>query len=218
MTKDTNNTIPTQYHSLLDTLASLRLMVLSHLSDLEARLALLDLLDMDVVVLDMDVPARMGEARTNIAKHGLELLHNIREDVVSYLPDFSLDFDNLALNAEATRVTLRARLKSKLPDLAGLQDKLPDLHVPDLDDVRAKFPDMPSMDDIRTRLSHLDLSLPDINLPESPLAYLPTLQLHLQSLHTHLQDLAFSFPSASERCMPGPASLVLNVMLTQSYH
>jgi adiponectin receptor len=171
-------------------LASLRTHVLSYLSDLEARLALLDFQSSvpksptdskfnetesageksdhpDVQLRDLDLSVEDIGA---FVQQGVELLQSIRADVCSYLPD---DFDFGASTSHA--------LRNRLLDF----------------DVRSKFPDfgMPTMGHLRSRLSEIS--------PTSPLSYIPTLKAHLSRLQIHLQNHPFSTPS--NRTFPLPS-------------
>lgn len=180
------------------TLASLRVHVLSYLSDLEARLTLLDFASEPISIPRTASPNADKAATATIVeedeseheseddgmsvedarlfvRHGVDLLHSIRADVYSYLPELDFDFGNGSDS-----------LRSHLPDF-------------DFNDVKSHLPvfsdfdfEMPTMDGLRSRISEIT--------PSSPLSYLPTLQSHLSKLQAHVQDLpspACSLPSIS---------------------
>ncbi|TFY80904.1 hypothetical protein EWM64_g3112 [Hericium alpestre] len=160
-------------------LASLRILVLSYLADLETRLAQLDSPLTDICLGETLLSRgeiKVEEARA-WAKDGLEMLNRIRLDVLSHLPEFTIDSASVE-NYVASRF-------SELPDVPSLKDVAS--HLPDMPDVRAHLPqlDLPDMrsrlDDVRSRISDIDL--------HHPMQYIPTLSNHLQSLQSHLTSL-----------------------------
>ncbi|KDQ57397.1 hypothetical protein JAAARDRAFT_177509 [Jaapia argillacea MUCL 33604] len=204
--------------SLTPTLASLRLLILSYLADLETRLSEFEspLSDLDVKI-ETAAESLMTQGELSVeearawARVGLEMLEKIRSDVQSYLPEWHFDLDTLSVESI---------LKSHLPDLPDLNLFLDDMRarLPDfdfsipasirskmevaksrfsseLDDVRARLPDM---NEVRSHLSDIDLvsdirtrfSELDFQSYPRPLNYIPTLSAHLDTLHSHLSSLS----------------------------
>jgi adiponectin receptor len=171
-------------------LASLRMHYLSYLADLEARLALLDFAKLSVHVEtpachDPDSTGNDSDGSDDLDLHvddisifitqGFELLRTIREDVLSYLPE---DFD---LASAATSADL---VRTKIHDHLDVRSRLPEFEMPTI----------PSMDELRTRLSTLS--------PSSSLSCVPRLQAHLIRLQEHFKSLPFSVPSRSSLPLP----------------
>lgn len=171
-------------------LAKLRVVVLDHLKDLETRLS------------QLEPPLR--ELRD---KHHVASSQNLE---VSLQRGRSDSFSASAIDEARVRISdslemlnrIRADVCSQLPDLPGL-DFLPDFS---LDDIRSHMPSF--------EFPELDLHLPSTFTPscddvslnfelQSPLAYLPTLSNHLDSLHNHLSSLqlpsslSLNFPTLS---------------------
>lgn len=118
--------------TLVPTLASVRLVVLDYLADLEKRLAECELLS----------PAEKGAAEW--AQTGMEMLEKIRADVSTYLPD--LDYVGLpSLDGMRSRLE---DVRTHLPDMPDVRAHLPDM------------PDVPSfaLADLRARLSDFNFS------------------------------------------------------------
>ncbi|EIW83236.1 HlyIII-domain-containing protein [Coniophora puteana RWD-64-598 SS2] len=147
--------------SAKETLATLRLLILSYLADVEARLKSIE--PPTPGGLSESLKAK-GELKAEEARvwvnDTLEMLHSIRSDVHSHLPE--LHFSDLSVES----------LKAHLPD------------------VRSHFPAMTFSDifalleDARHRFSDLDIST-----FKSPTSYLPTLSDRLHSLQSHLRSV-----------------------------
>ncbi|KAJ7091882.1 hemolysin-III related-domain-containing protein [Mycena belliarum] len=160
-------------------LASLRFLMLSYLAHLENRLSSLETKD-----------AREW------ASTALDMLHAIRADVCSHLPDIDLKSHLPDMD-----------LKSHFPDMDDLKSHLPDIdltsHLPDIDlkshlrDLDLRLPDMDFDFDFDFHLP--EMHLPDMRLPDIDLAalaarwhdldissYVPTLSARLRGLHAHL--------------------------------
>lgn len=171
--------------------------MLSYLSELETRLALLHLKSSNVKPISCTSPTRSegsnsseGEIEAEIdvddmdlsvedvtafVNDAFEMLETIRTDVCSYLPG---DFDFGASGPSALRNRLpEFDVRSKIKEFGELE-----------------FPAMPSIDDIRGRI--YDIS------PANPLSYVPTLHDHLSNLQAHLQSVPFSVPSSSTLPLP----------------
>lgn len=147
------------------TLASLRLLILSYLENLETTLE-----SPSIDPRTAEVVSTKAEARV-WAKVALEMLNNIRADVRSHLPE--IHFADISVES----------LKSHLPllDVASMRSRLPDMV-----DVRAHLPNF-SLADISTRLDEVKGRFADLDF--KPLNYIPVLSDHLQSLHKHLTSL-----------------------------
>lgn len=173
-------------------LATLRVAVLDHLKELETRLS-----QLEPPLLQLRDEHRAGstqapetylqrtrsgsfsasaidEARARI-RDSLEMLNRIRADVCFQLPDLpAMDF---------------------LPDfsLEDIRSHIPSFELPELDLHLSTVPFAPSRDDISLSFENF----------QSPLAYLPTLSNHLESLHEHLlslqlpSSLSLHFPTLS---------------------
>lgn len=192
-------------------LASLRVLVLSHLAELERRVTSASLplssptsasssdagsdneLEWPDSLKSEEETMMMDEAMLSWAHDTLEMLQHIRSDVSSHLPDLPFD-------AHALEELLRTHLhdlsyQSLLDELRAHLPDLPRPHMPDftLADVQHRLQDVKTH--IREMSSSLDLS--------SPLDYLPVLSAHLNSLHTHLttvstpSDMLPSLPTTS---------------------
>lgn len=208
--------------SPIQTLASLRFLVLSHLSDLERRLSEIESPDFEAWKARSEI--KIDEAR-RWAKTALEMLDNIRTDVQSHLPD--THFSDLAsvesfLSAHIPELSnlcshlpemsdVRSRLPElpHLPDMAEMRSHLPDMpYLPDMHDVRAHFPDFAEMrsklDDVRSRFQEIDFN--------APLSYVPTLLTHLQKLHSHLSSAEVEFTKMFGPFSLDPSSLLNEVL------
>jgi len=178
--------------SPIQTLASLRFLVLSYLADLERRLS--DLESPSFEAWSLHDKFSIDEA-TQWARTALEMLEGIRADVCSHLPEFQ--FADLS--------TLESFVKSHLPDLPDIskftemRSHLPDMpHLPDMAEMRSHLPEMPhlpDMDNVRSHFSDMRLKLDDVRTRfhefdfQKPLDYIPTLSNHLKNLHTHLSSM-----------------------------
>ncbi|TDL26076.1 HlyIII-domain-containing protein [Rickenella mellea] len=154
-------------------LASLHLLVLSHLAELEKCLSVDPALSDALRIKGEDT---VEEALT-WAHDGLEILRNIRDDVCSHLPEVHFD-----------AASVEALLRSHIHDLPALDDVL--ARLPDLPDVRAHLPEF-DLADMRSRLQDVRTRFSEIEL-DHPMKYLPKLSSHLQSLHAHLSPETYS--------------------------
>ena len=166
------------------TFASIRVLVLSYLADLETRLSQIDspLCDLGFAEsLKSKGELTVEDARA-WARDGLEMLNKIRIDVCSHLPDINIDSASASVEnyvsshlPEFPDVPSFKHVTSRLPDIPDVRSHLPQL---DLYDVRF------SLDDVRSRFHDIDL--------HQPMHYIPTLSSHLQSLHVHLASIQLS--------------------------
>lgn len=151
------------------TLASVRSLVLDHLSELENRLLGAEEWVQEYIHIGSE--CTMEEVRT-WASDALEILSNIRDDITSQL-------------APADSPTVESFVRSYMMDIPAVDDLKG--HLPDLPDVRRKLSEFDT--DVRVKFndvrSHLQDLKPDFN---HPLKYLPALSHHLQSLNTHLSE------------------------------
>ncbi|KAL5528181.1 IZH3 [Sanghuangporus sanghuang] len=188
-------------------LASVRVLVLSHLAELEGRLTTSNLAlssptspsspdsgsdGQDLVRSESPnsqggEEEAMDEAMLSWAHDTLDMLRRIRSDVALHLPD--LPFDAQVLEEllhthlhDLSYQSLLDELRAHLPDL-------PRPHMPEftLSDVQNRFQDVKTQ--IREMSSSLDLS--------RPLDYLPVLSAHLNSLHARLSSASTSSSSAN---------------------
>lgn len=181
--------------SPVQTLASLRFLVLSYLAELERHLRAFD--------FDPSLPSisseggewdpwrttgelTMDEAR-QWARTAMDKLREIREDVRKHLPE-RLSFADI-------QADLRARLPD-FPDFpyplsTSIDEMRSHLHIPD---VRSRFPDLDDMmntfNDVKTKFHDLDFN--------QPLTFVPTLSEHLNDLHNHLSSMSAEVPSGLE--------------------
>lgn len=146
----------------MQTLASLRILVLSYLADLEARLGQLE---SPLGISDV-IGERTVEEAAAWTKVALEMLDNIRTDVCSHLPE--LHFSDISVES----------VKAHLPDMPDVRSHFQDMSdmLPDFTSAAAEM--RLRLDDVRSRFSDIDIN--------QPLSYVPTLSEHLQSLHAHL--------------------------------
>ncbi|KAL5524033.1 hypothetical protein ACEPAG_8206 [Sanghuangporus baumii] len=206
-------------------LASVRVLVLSHLAELERRLTTSDLAvssptspsfpesdsdDQDLArsespnsqASEEEGMLPMDEALLSWAHDTLDMLQRIRSDVALHLPD--LPFDAQVLEEllhthlhDLSYQSLLDELRAHLPDL-------PRPHMPEftLSDVQNRFQDVRTQ--IREMSSSLDLS--------RPLDYLPILSAHLNSLHARLSSASTS--SGSPYALPSlPTTSTLSELL-----
>jgi len=176
--------------SPVNTLASLRIIVLSYLEHLEECLS-----HIETPALESwrEKGGHTVDDASQWAQTALEMLVSIREDVCSHLPELSVD-------------TLRAHL----PDL-------PD--VPTIDDMRSHLPELPHMPDVRSRLADVRAHLPDIGLAledvkgrlhDLDLTFVPVLSAHLDNLQSHLQSM--DFPAGAEHSYNTLSSVLSDLM------
>lgn len=188
------------------TLASLRFLVLSHLTDLERHLSKLESPDLEGWKAKGEI--KIEEAR-QWAKTALEMLDGIRSDVRSHLPD--MHFSDLA----SVENFLSAHIPELLdmPTLVDVRSHLPEMpdvrsHLPDMQDVRAHFPDFADMrsklGDVRTRFQEIDFN--------KPLSYVPTLATRLHKLHSHLSSMEVEFTRMVGLPLLDPSSLLHEVL------
>ena len=184
--------------SPIQTLASLRFLVLSHLADLERRLSEYESPSFEA--WNLHDKFNIDEA-TQWARTALEMLEGIRADVCSHLPDFQ--FADLS--------TLESFVKTlpDLPDVSNfteMRSHLPDMpHLPGMAEMRSHLPDLPHMDNVRSQISDMRLKLDDVRTRFHELdfqklhGYIPKLANHLKTLHTHLStmELPSGLPVAS---------------------
>ena len=189
--------------SPVQTIASLRLLVLSYLENLERRLSELD---------------HFGEHTMEEARQwtttALEMLEGIRTEVRSRLPEL-----------HPPHMSMEAFVKSHLPDLPDVTS-LTDMcsHLPDMPDVRSHLPDMPHLPEMRSHLPHLSdvrsklddvySRIQDIDFHQ-PLRYIPTLSHRLKKLHSHLTSVEVPPGVSSPSLTPGTLlSDLLDALLT----
>jgi adiponectin receptor len=177
--------------SPIQTLASLRFLVLSHLADLERRLS--DCESPSFEAWNLHDKFNIDDA-TQWARTALEMLEGIRADVCSHLPDFQ--FSDLS--------TLESFVKTlpELPDVSNfteMRSHLPDMpHLPGMAEMRSHLPDLPHMDNVRSQFSDMRLKLDDVRTRFHELdfqklhGYIPQLANHLKNLHTHLSSMELS--------------------------
>lgn len=158
------HSLPSSISSTLPLLASLRILVLSHLSELESRIASIEMLSSETLM-------SKGEAR---AEEAIEMMKRIQAEVKSHLPDLPFDVHNL-----------EEILANHFPDIScqsvidDFRSHLPEIRRPtvldfNISDVQSRI------QDVRSQMS-VDLS--------QPMNYLPVLSRHLDSLHTLLSTM-----------------------------
>lgn len=145
-------------------LASLRTIILDYLAELETRLT-------QFQSPDFEAWKAMGETKIEEVRQKtqatLDMLQSIRTDVCSHLPELHLP-----------SVGVFANSFHDVPVINGMRSHLPTFSpIPSLADMCAK------LEAIRTRLHGVDFH------PQAPLAYLPTLSTHLNTLEEHLSSI-----------------------------
>ena len=189
--------------SPVQTIASLRLLVLSYLANLESRLSELDHFE-----------STMEEAR-QWTTTALEMLEGIRTEVRSRLPEL-----------HPPHMSMEVFVKSHLPDLPDVTS-LTDMcgsHFPDMPDVRSHLPDiphlpemrshLPDLSDVRSKLDDVYSRIQDIDFHQ-PLRYIPTLSYRLKKLHSHLTSVEVPPGVSSSSLTPGTLlSDLLDALLT----
>ena len=191
---DLSTASPTQ------TLASLRFLVLSYLSDVETRLSQLEASGIELTLEEARVWARVA----------LEMLYAIRADVLSHLPEFH--FEDMSVED-----FVMSRLPD-IPDFPRLNDvrsHFPDMpnvrsHLPEMPDVRSHLPDF-TMSDVRSKFEDVRSRLYDLDF-RRPLTYIPILSKHLHSLHSHLSSI--ELPSGFEFSSIAPSSVLSDFLET----
>jgi adiponectin receptor len=187
-------------HSSAPVLGSLRVLVLSHLAELETNLARTEIPSKES--LKTIGEEKVEEARA-CAREGLEMLRRIRDDVLCHFPELPFD-----------AASVEKLLKAHLHDLSSMSRQ--DI----MNEVRAHLPELPQMPsgmsvsesvfaEMHSKLQDVrsHIGIPDVY----PLEYLPTLSSRLQSLHAHLSSLhapELSWPSFSP-----PSSHVITDLL-----
>lgn len=161
-------------------LASLRILVLSYLEELETRLAQLESpscdFDLGIDSLKSKGGLKVEEARAWV-RDGLKMLEQIKEDVCSHLPDLPLD-----------STTVENYVSSHLPELPDVPTlKEVTAHLPELAELRSRIAAL-DLSDMRTRIESVCSHFPDLDF-HHPLHYLPTLSEHLNTLHSHLSSI-----------------------------
>ncbi|KAH8119424.1 HlyIII-domain-containing protein [Phellopilus nigrolimitatus] len=155
-------------------LASVRVLVLSHLAELERRLAPSDSSTSESWKSKGE--ETVEDARV-WAREAIEMLRGIRSDVCSHLPELPFD-----------ATSLEELLKTHFHDL---------FYPALMDDIRSHLPELPrpympdfNLPDVQSRLQDVRSHLPEMPVDfNQPMSYLPTLSHHLNSLHAHLSDL-----------------------------
>ena len=123
------------------TLASVRVLVLSHLAELEENL----------VPIETNWGEETMEEAQKWANQALEMLNRIREDVCSHLPEFP--FETPTVEAMKTRLHdlthngLVEDIRSHLPEMSTMQTRLQDArsHLPDLPDFHHPMKYLPEL-------------------------------------------------------------------------
>ncbi|KAK2467879.1 hypothetical protein APHAL10511_000174 [Amanita phalloides] len=196
------------------TLASLRLLVLSYLADLERGLS--ELQSPHFETWKSKGEHTMEEAMV-WANTALEMLEGIRTEVRSRLPELHL-----------SHLSVESFVKSHLPDMPDTTS-LTDLcsHLPDMPDVRLRLPDMshlpevrshlPDLSDVRSKLDDVRSRIQDIDFHQ-PLSYIPTLSDRLKKLHSHLTSVEVPPGVSSPSLTPGTLiSDLLDALLTSEF-
>lgn len=174
--------------SPIQTLASLRFLVLSHLADLERRLS-----DFESPRFEAWIPHdkfNIDEA-TQWARTALEMSEGIRVDVCSHFPDFQF--------ADLSSLESYVKNVPDLPDVSNfteMRSHLPDMpHIPGMARMRSHLPGIPHMDNVRSQFCDMRLKLDDLRTRfheldfQKPLSYIPQLANHLKNLHSHLSSI-----------------------------
>ncbi|KAM6502148.1 hemolysin-III related domain containing protein [Amanita muscaria] len=146
----------------LQTLASLRLLVLSYLADIERSLAELESPHFETWKVKREHTMEEVKQWTSVA---LEMLEGIRTEVMSRLPELHL-----------SEVSV------------GSFKHLPDIpHLPEMPDMRSHLPDF-KFSDVRSKLVDVRSRIHDIDFHQ-PLSYIPTLSDRLDKLYAHLTSV-----------------------------
>lgn len=154
-------------------LASLRILVLTHLAELENHIC--NEFSVPQIIKDKG-EVTVAEAKV-LAKDALEMLRGIRDEVKSHLPE--LPFDAAAVEE------LLQRYMHDFPGMDSVRE-----HMPELATIRSRLLPESPLPDMRTCFREVRSYLPDISADmHQPLTYLPTLSTRLQSLHNHLSSV-----------------------------
>lgn len=192
------------------TLASLRVLVLSYLADLERRLSELE-------SPDLEAWKTMGEMTIEEARQwaqtALEMLEGIRADVCSHLPEFhfaDMSVENFVKShfPDLPDVPGLDEMRAQLPDMPDMRSHFPDMpHLPDMPNVRSHLSDMRTkLDDVRSRFQDIDF--------KQPLSYIPTLSDHLQNLHSHLSSMELPSGLGVPALAPSMISELMDALLS----
>lgn len=175
--------------SPIQTLASLRFLVLSYLADLERRLSVIESPRSQAWKLHNKF--NIDEA-SQWARTALAMLEGIRADVRSHFPEFQF----ADLSPLESFVKAHFSDPSDAPNLTGMRSHFPDVpHLPDVVETRSHLPDLPNMDNVPSRFSNMRLKLDDIRTRlheldfQKPLGYIPKLSNRLNNLHIHLSSM-----------------------------
>ena len=178
-------------------LASIRVLVLSHLAELEKHLSASELHLPSTEELKNKGEETVGEAKS-WAHDTLEILRRIRSDVYAHLPDFPFDVP-----------TLEEMLQTHFHDVSyhSLLDEIrahiPDIpRMPDMDTMQIHIADMQTrFQDVRTHFSEISADL------SQPMNYLPVLSRHIDSLQARLASL-----SSSESCLISSTGILSTII------
>ncbi len=182
------------YSAPLPVLAALRIHVLTYLADLEARVSLLES-PITAEAVKIKGESTVEEARV-WANQTLDMLHNIRTEVCSRLPELHLE---------------------SVPSV----EEFVKSHIPDLDDVRAHFPAMPeavrsrlpdlAMQDVRSRIDDVRSRFSDFDF-HNPFEYIPTLSERLTSLQAHLSSMDIPHVFSESVSVLAPSAAVFDLI------
>ena len=179
------HSLPSSVPSPVAILASLRILVLSHLSELELRISSIEMPTSESLM-------SKGEAK---AEETVEMLRRIRSEVASHLPG-DLPFDIHSLEELLAHHLNDGSYHSLLDDIRT--------HLPEL-----RRPTMPEFNfsDVQSRLQDVRSHIHDMSIDLSqPFSYLPVLSRHLESLHSHLSSMD-TYNGCSLLALPTTATL-----------
>lgn len=182
------------YAAPLPVLATLRVQVLTYLADLEARVALLES-PISAEAVKTKGESTVEEARV-YAKQTLEMLHNIRTEVCSHLPE--LHFESVP--------SVERFVKSHIPDLDDVRSHLPTMP----EAVRSRLPDL-AMQDVRSRIDDVRSRISDFDF-HKPLEYIPTLSERLRSLQAHLSSTDIPHVFSESVSLLDPSAAVFDLI------
>jgi adiponectin receptor len=176
-------------------LGSLRILVLSHLSELEKRITAIEMPSSGSLMTKGEAKA---EEALEWTADTVEMLRRIRSEVSSHLPD--LPFDAHHLEDLLANHFHDISYQTLLDDI---RSHLPQLRRPSISDF--------NLADMQTRFQDVRLQIHDLSVDFSqPFNYLPVLSRHLDSLHSHLSSLHAS----SECSLPSlPSTATLSQLL-----
>lgn len=163
----------------LQTLASLRLLVLSYLADIERSLAELESPHFETWKVKREHTMEEVKQWSSVA---LEMLEGIRTEVMSRLPELHLS------DVSVGSFKSHFRDLSDVTSLTDMRRHLPDIpHLPEMPDMRSRLPDF-KFSDVRSKLVDVRSRIHDIDFHQ-PLSYIPTLSDQLDKLHAHLTSV-----------------------------